>query len=133
MLDSVAKFAAWCLRLEPSATPSALPPTRPQPDPAPRPRRAPRRRRSQPLASLMARARAPRSTAQLRIALAARRAALAPPRPMASARLPTKRTPRPRHVWLEPRAPDHSVTRAALILSAPARERTSPRSLLLAA
>jgi hypothetical protein len=132
MLDSMAKLVAWCLRLETSATPSALPPTRPQTDPASRLGRAPSQRRSQPLASPMARACAPRTTTQPRIALAARRAALAPPRPMASAR-PPKRTPRPRHVWLEPRAPDHSVTRDALILPAPAREGNSARSLLLAA
>src|SRR5437868_12280226 len=115
----MAKLAAWCLRLEPSAGPGALRPTRSQTDPAPRPRRAPHWQRSQAPASPMARTRAPMSTAQLRIALAVRRAALAPPRPMASAR-PPKRTPRPRHVWLEPRAPDRSVTRAALILLAPA-------------
>ena len=45
----------------------------------------------------------------------------------------TDAAPRPRHVWLEPRAPDRSVTRAALILLAPAREAMSQRSLPAAA
>jgi len=132
MLVAMAKFAAWCLRLEPSAAAVSFPPVPSHADPAPRPGCAPRRHRSRPAASPLTRTRVPRSPAQPRIALAERRAALAPPRRTANAR-PPKRARRPRHVWLEPRAPGRRGIPAAVVLLAPGRGGIARHALQLAA
>jgi len=49
------------------------------------------------------------------------------PRRIAATAVADRCSAQVRRVWLEPRAPDHPVPRAALILLAPAREAMSQR------
>ena len=119
MLASVAKWMAWYLGRTPSPAAGQTPPPK-----RVNSRNRQGKRRSQPRPSPLAERRVTRIRQPRRVGLAAAARAsmaLATPRPKAATLAP-KRTPKPRHVWLETRAPA-SQPACAVVVALPVRRK----------